>query len=94
MVHTDTNDDKHSGHPNSAVDRENTKKLHQLVLLDRKLNLREIAEDLMISEGSIFTILNENLSMRKLYLKEVPILLKVDQKQQSVNDSECCLQLF
>ena len=42
--HTDTNDAKHSSHPNSTVVLENTKKLHQLVLADRKLKLCEIAE--------------------------------------------------
>ena len=63
---TDTNDAKCSGHPNSEVVPENTKKLHKLVLVDHKLKLHEIAEELMISEGSIFTILPEHLSMRKL----------------------------
>ena len=44
---------------------ENTKKLHKLVLADRKLKLREISGELKISEGSVFTILHEHLSMRK-----------------------------
>ena len=34
-----------------------TKKLHKLILVNCKLKLREIAEDLKISEGSVFTIL-------------------------------------
>ena len=34
---TDTNDVKRSGHPNSAAVPENTKKLHNLILADRKL---------------------------------------------------------
>ena len=46
-------------------------------LADRKLKLREIAEEMKISEGSEFTILHEHLSMRKL----VAALLTVDQKQ-------------
>ena len=92
--HTDTNDAEHSGRPNLAVVPENTKKLHKLILANRKLKLHEIAEELKISEGSVFTILHEHLSMRKLYSKWVPLLLTVDQKQQRVNDSECCLQLF
>ena len=32
--------------------------------------------------------------MRKLCSKWVPHLLTVDQKQQSIDDSKCCLQLF
>ena len=52
------------------------KKLHKLILADHKLKLYEIAEDLKISEGSVFTISHEHLSMRKLRL------LTVDQKQR------------
>ena len=54
--HIDTNDAEHSGRPISAVVQENTKKLHKFVLADRKLKLYEIAEELKISEGSVFTI--------------------------------------
>ena len=57
---TDTNDVKCSGHPNSAVVLENTKKLQKIILIHCKLKLHEI------SEGSVFTILQEHLSMRKL----------------------------
>ena len=92
--HTDTNDVEHSGHPNLAVVLENTKKLHKLIQADRKLKLHEIAEELKISEGNVFPISHEYLSMRKLCSKWVLCLLTVDQKQQCINDSECCLQLF
>ena len=62
-----------------------------MVLADRKLKLREIADTLKISEGSIFTILHKHLSMRKLCSKWVPRLLTVDQKQQLADDSKRCL---
>ena len=91
---TDTNDAERSGRPNSAVVSENTKKLHKLVLADCKLKLREIAEELKITEGSVFTILHEHSSMRKLCTKLVSHLLKVSQQQQRLDDLECCLQLF
>ena len=57
-----------------------------MVLADRKLKSHEIAETSKISKDSVFTILHENLSMRKLYSKWVPRLLTVDQKQQRVDD--------
>ena len=44
-------------------------KVHKLVISDRKLKLREIAETVTISEGSVFTILHEHLTMRKLFSK-------------------------
>ena len=53
---TDTNDVEGSGCPNSADVPENIQKLHKLVLADHKLKLSEIAEELQISEGSVFTI--------------------------------------
>ena len=91
---TDTNNAECSGHPNSAAVPDNSKKLHKLVLAGRKLKLREIAEELKISKGSVFPILHEHLSMRKLCSKWLQCLLTVDQKQQHVDDSERCLQLF
>ena len=89
--YTDTNDAECSGLPNSAVVPENAKKLHKFVSADRKLKLHEIAEELKISEGSVFTILHDHLSMRKLCSMWVPRLLTVDQKQQRVDNSERCL---
>ena len=91
--HTDTNDAELSGHPNSAV-LEKNKKLQKLILANHKLKLCEIAKELKISEGSVFTILHEYLSIRKLCSKWVPHLLTVDQKQLCIDDSERCLQLF
>ena len=63
-------------------------------MADRKLRLREIADTLEVPEGSVFTILHEHLSMRKLCSKWVPRLLTVDQKQQCDDDSERCLEVF
>ena len=42
----------------------------------------------------MFTILRESLGMRKLFSKWVPRLLTPNQKQQRVEDSERCLELF
>ena len=91
---TDTNDAECSGRSNSAVVLENTKKLHKLILANHKLKMCEIAEELKISEGNIFTILREHLSIRNLCSKWVPHLLTVDQKQQCVNNSEHCSHMF
>ena len=63
-------------------------------LADHKLKLCEIAEELKISEGSVFIILHKHLSMRKLCSKWMSHLVTVNQKQQHVDNSECYLQLF
>ena len=66
---------------------ENIKKVHKIVLPDGKFKLRVIADTLKILEGSVFTILHEHLSMRKLCSKWAPRLLTVDQNLQRVDDS-------
>ena len=91
---TNTVDAERSGHPNSAVVPENIKKAHKMVLANQKLKFCEITDTVKISDGSVFTILHKNLSLRKLCSKRVPRLLTVDQKQHRVDDSERCLELF
>ena len=66
---TNTDDVERSGHLKSAVVPENITKVHKIVSGDRKLKLREIADTLKISEGSVFTILHKSLGMRKLFSK-------------------------
>ncbi|KAF8785126.1 Protein GVQW3 like protein [Argiope bruennichi] len=80
---TSTDDVERSGRPQSAVVPKKIKKknVHKIVLKDRKMKLREIADTLKISECSVFTLLHENLGMRKLLSKWVQRLLTPDQKQ-------------
>ena len=68
---TNTDDAERSGRPKSAFVPENIRKVHKIVSKDRRVKLREIADTLKISEGSVFTILHENLNMRKLLSKWV-----------------------
>lgn len=91
---TDTNDAERSGRPNSAVTPENMKKIHKIVLADRKVKLQEIADTLKISKERVGHILHEHLGMRKMFSKWVPRVLTVDQKQQRIDDSERCLEIF
>ena len=58
---------------------------------DRKVKLQEIADILKISKGTVFKVVHENLSMKKLYSKWMLRLLTV---QQRIHDSERCLKLF
>ena len=77
----DTNDAECPGRPNSAVVLENTKNLHKLILADCELKLREIAEELKISEGSVFAILHEHLSMRNIGLSGEGIKIGISRLQ-------------
>ena len=80
---TNTDDTGRSGCLKSEVVPENITKVHKIVLGDCKLNLREIADTLKISEGSEFTIFHESLGMRKLFSKWVPRLLTPDKNNNA-----------
>lgn len=70
-----------------AVTPENVSEVTKIVMKNRKVKLREIAEMTQISYGSVFNILHEKLSMKKVFSKWVPRLLSMEQKQQRVDDS-------
>ena len=66
---TNTNDLERSRHSNLVVAPENTKKTPQSRLADRKLKLREIADDSKISEVCVFTILQWTFVNEKAVFK-------------------------
>ncbi|XP_070141585.1 histone-lysine N-methyltransferase SETMAR-like [Drosophila kikkawai] len=90
----DTEDVDPSGSPKTAVTPENIAKIRKMVLAERKLKLKEIANASKISEGSVLAIFHEHLDMRKLCSKWVPRLLTPDQKQQRIDDSETFLSMM
>lgn len=64
-----TEDDARSGRPKEAVTNEKIKKGHKIILDNRKVKLIEIAETLKILKERVGHIVNEYLSIRKLYVK-------------------------
>ena len=58
------------------------KKIHKMVLDERRLKVRELADMVGISKSAVHRILTENLDMRKLCARWVPRLLKMKQKQR------------
>ena len=69
-------------------------KIHDLVLADRRLKVREIAETVGISKDRVGHILHEILGMRKLSARWVPRLLTPDNKRNRETTSQQCLTLF
>ena len=55
-----------------------------MVHTDHLLTMRMIAEELSINKDTVWSIITENLEMRKVCAKMVPKLLSKDQKQQRV----------
>jgi len=79
--------------PKTAFTEDNVTKIHDLVLADRRLKIREIAETYM-SKDRVGHILHEILSMRRLSARWVPRFLIPDNKRIRETTSEQCLTLF
>jgi len=87
-------DDPRPGAPKTATTEDNMTKIHGLVLADRRLKIREIAETVGISKYRVGHILHEILGIRKLSARWVPRLLTPDNKRNRETTSERCLTLF
>ncbi|KAM8718685.1 hypothetical protein ACLKA7_001404 [Drosophila subpalustris] len=74
--------------------RKTLKKALKIIMSDRKVKVREIADILKISAGSVHTIIHEHLGMKKVFSKWVPRLLTPEQKQQRIDESKSCLDMF
>ena len=59
-------DDEHPGPSCTVVTDKNIKKVEQLVLEDRRIRVRQIAEELKISKDSVGQILHNHLLMSKV----------------------------
>ena len=68
--------------------------IHELILEDRRISAKSIAEQLGISLDWVGSIIHEDLDMRKLSAKWVPKCLNADQKRQRCQSSEQILESF
>jgi len=65
-----------------------------MLLDDRRMKMREIAETIGISKERVGYILHEELDMKKLYARWVPRLLTANQKRTRMKICEQCLESF
>jgi len=68
--------------------------IHEIILEDRRISAKSIAEQLVISSERVGSIIHEDLDMRKLSAKWVPKCLNADQKRQRCQSSEQYLEFF
>jgi len=68
--------------------------IHELILEDRWISAKSIAEQLGISRERVGSIIHEDLDMWKLSAKWVPKCLNVDQKRQWCQSYEQILEFF
>ena len=66
------------GRPKTMTTPEITDHIHQLILEDRRISVKSIAEQLGISRERVGSIIHEDLDMRKLSAKWVPKCLNAD----------------
>ncbi|XP_013793529.1 histone-lysine N-methyltransferase SETMAR-like [Limulus polyphemus] len=63
-------------------------KVNAMVMRDRRVTIRKIAEEVGISTFSAHSIITEDLAMKKVAAKFVPKLLTVEQKELRVEVSQ------
>jgi len=80
--------------PKTVTTLEIIDKIHKLILEDRRISAKSIAEQLGISHERVGSIINEDLDMRNLSAKWVPKCLNADQKPQWCHSSEKLLEFF
>ncbi|CAK9829627.1 Protein GVQW3 [Anthophora retusa] len=81
-------DDKRSGRPSTSKTDENIDKIKEMLSENRKLTIRELAEDLNIAYGSVQDVLVSDLGLRRVVAKLVPKDLNFMQKKDRVEISK------
>ncbi|UYV67726.1 hypothetical protein LAZ67_5001784 [Cordylochernes scorpioides] len=81
----DVNDEERAGRPCTSTTDEKINEVEKMILANRRITVREVAEDLNISIGSCHSIFINDLGMRRVAAKFVPKLLNCDQKQHRMN---------
>lgn len=69
---TSTKDAERSGRPLEVSTPEAIERIHDMVLTDRQLKVRQIVEAISISHDSVVSIFNDHLGKRKLSARWVP----------------------
>ena len=69
-------------------------KIHDMVLSDRRIKVREIVEATGISQGTVFLLSHEKLGVKKISARWVLRLISEENKRNRVVDSEDILALF
>ena len=78
----DVEDDERPGRPSTSTTDENVGKVKEMVMNDRRITIREVADDVGISIGSRHGIFSNVLGMKRVAAKSVPKLLNFEQKQR------------
>jgi len=76
----DVEDDERPGRPSTSTIDDNVEKVKKMIIDNRRIIIREVADDVGISFGSCQAIFSNVLGMKRVAAKFVPKLLNFDQK--------------
>ena len=82
------------GRPQTGTISEIIYQIHELILEDRRISAKSIAEQLGISRERVRSVFLEDLDMRKLSAKWAPKCLNADQERQRCHSLEQSLEYF
>ena len=78
-------DDPRPGRPSTSHTEVTVASVREIIRANRRLNIREVAEEVRIAFGTCQKILTEDLRMRRVTAKFVPCLLTAEQKDDRVS---------
>jgi len=81
-------EDPRPGRPSTSTDDDHVDRVRAVIRGNRRLTVREFADEMGISIGSWHQILTEKLQMPRVSAKFVPRLLTDDQKEDRVETSQ------
>ncbi|XP_049267279.1 protein GVQW3-like [Rhipicephalus sanguineus] len=85
---TSVESEPRSGRPSTCLNDQVIAEVNAVVMRDRRVTIREIAEEVGISTFSADSVMTEDLAMKRVPAKFVPELLTVEQKQLRVEVSQ------
>ena len=84
----------HPGQSKFEITQDNVDRVSKLVMSNRRLCVRNIAEMLRLSKSTVHRILTDYLSLKKYSARWVPRMLTGDQKLYRVEASELILEIM
>ena len=84
----------HPRRPRTSVTPENINRIEHLILDNRRINVREVSEELGISIGSVENIIHNELKFSKVSARWVPRLLTPEQLEKRVEVSKQLLERY
>jgi predicted XRE-type DNA-binding protein len=82
------------GQPKTVATPKIMDQIPELILEDRRISAKSVAEQLGISRERVGSVIHEDFDMRKFSAKWAPKCLNADQKPQRCHPSEQLLEFF